>query len=108
MTNNEFYEAIYKPYQENNMATSTCYTRFGIIKKRLLEEYGEDNICDISSHTIEAIYDDMENQQYAQNTIFGTYAALYSYFRLAADSGKILSNPVEFARTISADIINRR
>lgn len=94
MTNNEFFENIYKPYQEQHMASGTCYTRCNILKNRLLEEYGEETPSDISYLTIDEIYNGMEADGLRQNTIFGTYAAFYSYFRMAAEHGESEDNPV--------------
>lgn len=107
MTNNEFFETIYKPYQELHMAFSTSYTRCNIIQNRLLEEYGNDTPQSISYLIVEGIYDDMENQGLKQNTLFGTYAALYSFFRMAVEQGESEENPLKYARTISADRTGR-
>ena len=107
MTNNEFYETIYKPYQELHMASSTSYSRCNIIRNRLLEEYGEETPSDISYLTIDGIYNDMEAEGLKQNTVFGTYAAFYSFFRMAAEHGVIEDNPVKYARTIKADVAGR-
>ena len=94
MTNNEFFERIYKPYQEQHMSKSTCYTRCNIIGNRLLDEHGEEEPGDISYLVIEGIYDDMETAGLMQNTIFGTYAALLSFFKMAVEYGEVEDNPV--------------
>lgn len=107
MTNNEFYATIYKPYQEEHMTVRTSYTRCNIIENRLLEAYGNVTPNDISYLIIDKIYDDLEAQHYAQNTIFGTYAALYSYFRLSVKYRETEKNPVKYARTIRADIVEK-
>ena len=104
MTNNEFFERIYKPYQEQHVSKSTCYTRCNIIGNRLLDEHGEEEPGDISYLVIEGIYDDMETAGLMQNTIFGTYAALLSFFKMATEYGETDENPVRFARTVCADI----
>ena len=104
MTNNEFYKRIYKPYQEAHMSKNTCIARCGIIEKRLLELHGEETLNSVSFRVIEGIYDEMEAESLKQNTIFGTYAALSSYFRMAVDHNEIVNNPVKFARTIRASI----
>lgn len=39
--------------------------------------------------------------------IFGTYAALYSFFRMAVNHGEAEDNSVKYARTIRADIVRR-
>ena len=107
MTNNEFFETIYKPYQEQHMTAGTSYIRCNIIKNRLLEQFGGESPNDISYLMIESIYDNMENQHLKQNTVFGTYAALYSFFRMAVEHDECAENPVKYARTISADIVGR-
>lgn len=106
MTSNEFFGRIYKPYQEQHMTKSTCYTRCNIIGNRLLDEHGEETPNDISYLVIEGIYDGMEAEGLKQNTVFGAYAALYSFFRMAAEYGEAEDNPVKLARTIRADIFH--
>ena len=100
MTNNEFFETIYKPYQERHMTAGTCYSRCSIIKNRLLESRGHEKLSDISNMDINSIYEEMELQKYAQNTLFGTYAALLSFFKMAVELGEIDDNPVSLAKTI--------
>ena len=68
MTNNEFFGRTYKPYQEQHMTKSTCYTRCNIIGNRLLDEHGEETPNDISYLVIEGIYDGMEAEGLKQNT----------------------------------------
>ena len=103
MTNNEFFISTYKPYQKQHMTESTCYTRCNILKKRLLAQHGNKTPNDISCLDIEHIYADMEHKGLKQNTIFGTYAALYSFFRMAVTYGEAEENPVKLARTIQAE-----
>ena len=103
MTNNEFFETIYKPYQEQHMAKSTCYTRCNIIGNRLLDEHGDESPDDISYLVIEGIYDGMEAEGLKQNTVFGAYAALLSFFKMTTEYGETEDNPVRLARTIWAD-----
>ena len=107
MTNNEFFESIYKPYQEAHMTKGTCYTRCNIIGNRLLNEHGEEAPGDISYLVIEGIYDGMEAEGLKQNTIFGTYAALLSFFKMTTEYGETEDNPVRLARTISADTVEQ-
>ena len=103
MTNNEFYANHYKPYQENNMTKGTSYIRCNIIEKRLLSSHGTETPESISNSVINGIYDSMESEGLRQNTVFGTYAALYSFFRMAVELGAAEENPVKLARTIRAD-----
>ena len=104
MTNREFYSKHYKPYQETHMTEKTCYTRCNIIENRLLAAHGDDTPSEIPCHIIEGIYDSMEAEGLKQNTIFGAYAALYSFFRMAVEHGEAEENPVKLARTINADM----
>ena len=103
MTNNEFYTNHYKPYQENNMTKGTCSTRCNIIENRLLSTHGTETPDNISNSDIERIYATMESEGLRPNTIFGVYAALYSFFRMAVELGAAEENPVKLARTIRAD-----
>ena len=104
MTNSKFFETIYKPYQNQHMTASTSYTRCNIIKNRLLGHYGEASIDDISYLIIDRIYDGMENRGLKQNTVFGTYAALLSFFKMAVERGESEDNPVKYAKRIRPEI----
>lgn len=107
MTNNEFYKTVYKPYQEQHMTKGTRRTRCQIIENRLLSKHGNKTPDDVSYLDIERIYDAMEREGLKQNTLFGTYAALYSFFRMAVNHGEAEGNSVKYARTIRADIVRR-
>lgn len=104
MTNREFYSKYYKPYQKTHMTEKTCYTRCNIIENRLLAAHGEETPKEISYLIIEGIYDQMKSEGLKQNTIFGAYAALYSFFKMAVEHGESEENPVKIARTVTADL----
>lgn len=104
MTNNEFFTTAYAPYQEENMTKGTARVRLNIIENYLLRDHGEDSPADISSSIISSIYDGMEDAGLAQNTIFGTSAALRSFFKMAVEYGEAFGNPVEDARKIRPEL----
>lgn len=107
MTNGAFFE-IYRKYQEENMAFGTSYSRTNLIKNHFLEEYGEKELSDITYITINCVYDSMADSGFSDNTIFGIYAALMSFFKMAAEYGEVESNPVCFAKSVRPEMRNRR
>ena len=102
MTNNEFFK-IYRSYQEAHMTRRTCQTRCYIIERYLLEEHGEEKPSDITNMDIDSIYHEMEIRNLAQNTVFGTYAALLSFFKMAVELREAEHNPVSLARAIRVE-----
>ena len=99
MTNNELFK-IYMNYQFEHAAPNTYYGRVNILKNHFMIDYGEFSPPDITASDINQIYDEMEENGYANNTIYGLYAALQSFFKMAAEYGEIITNPVKTARTI--------
>lgn len=104
MTNHEFFTGIYEPYQKAFMTPRTSYERSNKIKLYLLQYYGEDSPSNVSSHAINAVYDEMKSRGLANNTIYGTRAALMSFFKMASEYGECCSNPVADARLIRQEI----
>lgn len=106
MTNNEFFE-IYSAYQHRHMAYGTYYGRTSLLKNNFLPAYGELTPSDVTYLDINRIYDDMENRGLSVNTIFGVYAALLSYFKMAVEYSEVDNNPVSFAKPIRPEISGR-
>ena len=100
MSVNEFYTTIYQPHLDNNISHKTVRTRTNILNRYLIESYGSSEINDITKSDINNIYDQAEQNGLKRNTIFGIYAALSSFFRLAMKRNLTTSNPVAEARRI--------
>lgn len=103
MNANQFFNNIYTPDQQARMKPGTYFVRLSQIRCHFLPEFGEYELEDIQPVDIDGIYADME-PSFAQNTIFGTYAALRSFFTLAHDLGLISANPADNASSIRPDI----
>jgi site-specific recombinase XerD len=99
MTNNEFFE-IYKKHQMCHISNDSFHTRLKYLRRHFIPVYGAYDIRDISWKHINSIYQIMEEQQYANNTIYGVYSALLSYFKLAIKKGELEYNPVHFAKSV--------
>lgn len=89
------------------MTPGTCYVRCYIIKKYLLESYGAASPSNISPSDINGVYDEMESRNLANNTIYGTRAALMSFFKMASEHGECYDNPVADARIVRQEIERR-
>ena len=103
MNANQFFNNIYTPDQQARMKPGTYFVRLSQIRCHFLPEFGEYELEDIQPVDIDGIYADME-PSFAQNTIFGTYAALRSFFALAFQLGIIPNDPATLTRIIRPDI----
>ena len=99
MTNNEFYE-ISCEYNIRNYCRGTYSPRNSHIKSHLLPSVGFKEVCDVTDADINRIYDEMESEGLAQNTLFGAQDAFRSYFKFAVEQGEANNNPVHDARQI--------
>ena len=100
MTNTEFFDSIYKPYQKEHYSSGTYFSRTSLLKNHFLPTYGGLTPADISYLDINHVYDDLEDLGFAENTIFGLYASLLSYFKLAISVGEAGDNPTNYSRPI--------
>ena len=107
MTNNEFFE-IYKHHVLRHPVPGTTNPRLSLIRRHLLPLFGDEDISATSPTSINQMYDSMETAGYARNTIFGAYAAVHIYFKLAYELGCIASNPAPLARVIAPDTMRTR
>lgn len=101
MTSNEFF-VIFNSYQRTNMSHSTWTSRTSLIRCHFLPEYGNRDLDSITFLDIDHIYDSMKEEHLANNTIFGCYAALNAFFKMAVNRGYIENNPVKGARKVKA------
>ena len=99
MTNNAFYEN-FREHNIRHYCFSTHNSKNRFVKNHFLPLYGDKEVGAISYQDINRVYDTMEADGLTQNTIFGGYAALLSYFKLAIGQGEIEENPVKYARSI--------
>ncbi len=92
MTNNEFFES-FNAYQHEHLAFRTYYARTSYLKNHFLPDYGEVTPADVTSTDLDRIYDNMSSRRLASNAIFGMYAVLLSYFKLATKMDLTHQNP---------------
>lgn len=92
MTNNKFFD-MYCTFQKDHYSFKTAYARTNMLKNHFLPFYGDVPLERVTRADIHHIYDDMERRGLADNTIFGAYAALLSYFKLAITMGLLENNP---------------
>ena len=104
MTNNEFFNTIYVPYQKTNMTPGTASVRISTLQLHFLSEFGEQETSETSSINVNTVYNDMESEGLKQNTIYGHQAALRSFFKLAIECGEATDNPVKYARAIYPEL----
>lgn len=107
MTNNEFFE-IYKHHVLRHPVPGTTIPRLSLIRCHFLPDFGNNDIESTSPSAINQMYESMEKAGYAQNTIFGAYAAVHIYFKLAHELGYISTNPAPLARVISPEKVRKR
>lgn len=107
MTNNEFFE-IYKQHILRHPVPGTTLPRLSLIRCHLLPLLGDEDIGSTSPADINQLYDNMQQSGYAHNTIFGAYAAVHIYFKLAYELGYIATNPAPLARVITPDTMRTR
>lgn len=100
MTNFEFFNNFYDNYQKTNMSRSTYVARTSLLWHHLLDGYSGRELRSMRPRDIDDIYDAMEVAGLAQNSVFGMYAALSSFYGLAQQRGLIDENPVRGARTV--------
>lgn len=107
MTNKDFFEK-YQEYAHEHMKQYTRYTRTSYIRKHFLPYYGDFRLSATGPICINKACEAMESAGYAQNTVFGLYSALLSFFKLAADTGYIHESPGIAARPVKPDLKERR
>lgn len=88
----------YTRFQHTHMARSTALSRNSLVTRWLLPALGEREITSVTPADIDAIYDTMEREGLAKNTLFGAYAAFLSFFKYAQDHGFIEDDPAKRAR----------
>lgn len=88
----------YAQNQKEHMAHATYASRSSLIRRWTLPRLSEKEIREVSAQDIDSVYDDMEEAGLAQNTLFGAYAALKSFFRFAVDNNYLFANPFDEAR----------
>ncbi len=99
MTNNDLFEP-FRDHTERNYCKNTYSGRISAIKCHFLPICGEKEVNLTTTADINDVYDSMEAEGYAQNTIYGVSSALMSYFRYAIDNGVAAYSPVRDARKI--------
>lgn len=106
MTCREFFEQIYIPYQLAHYNPNTYTGRIGAIRRYFLPDYGQKELDEILSPQINHVYDSMKEQHLKDNTIYGTMAALRSFFKLAREQGFCdpEHDPVSKARIVDPDL----
>ena len=97
MTNDQFFE-IYKSYNSNGFSRKTCITKISLLKNHFLPLYGDIELNSITPGDINKVYEELTDANYSPCTVFGTYAALSVYFKLAIDTGNYNNvNPVSYS-----------
>ena len=95
---------ILNDYMDNEYAIhkkGTTMTRCSSIRTSFLPKFGELYPNLITTKNINDLYLDMKENGYAQNTIYGFYCAIRSFFRFIVKHGYGDNNPTLDAMTIS-------
>lgn len=100
MTNKSFFETIYVDYQTENYTRRTSSSRNSLIRRHFLPRYGEFEMTATKPEHIENTCASMEEEGMAQNTVFGAYYALLSFFKLAVEKGIISESPGVAAKAV--------
>ena len=103
MTVKDFYE-VFTTVQFQRMTPGTYATRKSMLRCHFLPVCGALQISAVTPCTINSIFEGMEHEGLAQNTVFGAYVAINAFFRLAMEFGFISENPAEEARHIKQKI----
>lgn len=94
----------YSADQREKMAYRTWYPRTNLIKNHALPVIGDMELGNVSGSDIEEIYNAMREKGRKQNTIYGMYAALRSFFTYAVEINAITENPMDSVKPISQDL----
>ena len=96
MTNNELFRT-YSAYQYEHMSYKTYYARTNLLKNHFLPRFGALDVTAVSRQDISNVYDALKAWGLADNTVFGVYAALFSFFSMAVEMNLIEENPASRA-----------
>ena len=97
----------YTQHEVRVSTLGTAYSRCASIKKYFLSKHGTKEPLRVTYRDINAIYEEMRQNNVAQNTIYGLYMALRSFFKYIIKIGATRYNPADDAEHILPKLKNK-